>query len=137
MKIISIDYSELLNIFKSSLILTNKVFNYLDGNFHKLNAKNKLRHHILYRIKSTSTTIFHILPQDINTQIFVDITSSAILTRNIMESYKTFYYLTSDDINESEFQFRFIMFEIYDILERQEMIRRLKATELKEPGEQT
>ncbi|MFN6530335.1 DUF5677 domain-containing protein [Nostoc sp. ChiSLP03a] len=131
------NYSELLEIFKLSLILTNQVFNFLNKTYEKLDDKNKLRHHILYRMKSTSTTIFRILNQNINNPNLVDFSSIAILTRSIIECYKTFYYLTSADINESEFQFRFLMFEIHDILERQEMIRRLKATDLKQVGEQT
>ncbi|MCC5652893.1 hypothetical protein LC609_24420 [Nostoc sp. XA013] len=131
------NYSELLDIFKSSLILTNQVFNFLNKTYEKLDDKNKLRHHILYRMKSTSTTIFRILNQNIDNPNLVDFSSVAILTRSISESYKTFYYLTSADINESEFQFRFLMFEIHDILERQEMIRRLKATDLKQVGKQT
>ncbi|MEH2086062.1 DUF5677 domain-containing protein [Nostoc sp.] len=131
------NYSELLDIFKSSLILTNQVFNFLNTTYEKLDDKNKLRHHILYRMKSTSITIFHILTQNLDNPNFVDFSSAAILTRSIIESYKTFYYLTYPDINESEFKFRSLMFEIYDILERQKMVSQLKALDLEQLGEQT
>ncbi|WP_298910338.1 hypothetical protein [uncultured Nostoc sp.] len=125
------NYSELLEIFKSSLILTNQVFNFLHKTYEKLDDKNKLRHHILYRMKSTSTTIFHILTQNIANQNFVDFSSAAILTRSIIESYKTFYYLTSEaGIDEAELEFRYLIFESYDILERQDMIRGLKAGQI-------
>ncbi|MEH2416977.1 hypothetical protein [Nostoc sp.] len=125
------NYSELLEIFTSSLILTNQVSNFLNKNYERLDDKNKLRHRILYRMKSTSTTIFHILTQNIDNQNLVDFSSAAILTRSIIESYKTFYYLTSEaDIDENEFKFRFLIFEAYDIFEREEMIRGLKAGQI-------
>ncbi|MEH2337016.1 hypothetical protein [Nostoc sp.] len=116
-------YSELLEIFKSSLILTNQIFNFLNTTYEKLDDKNKLRHHILYRMKSTGTTILHILSQNIDNPNFVDFSSAAILTRSIIESYKTFYYLTSEaGIDETEFKFRYLIFQSYDIFERQDMI---------------
>lgn len=35
------------------------------------------------------------------------------------------------------FKFRFLMFEIYDFLERQKMVSQLKTLDLKQLGEQT
>ncbi|MBD2390640.1 DUF5677 domain-containing protein [Aphanizomenon flos-aquae NRERC-008] len=126
------NYSELLDIFQSSLCLTNKVFNFLDANYEELNEKNKIRHHILFKMKSTSTTIFKILNQDTENPNFIDFSSAAILTRSILECYKTFYYLTSDTLLAYELEFRLLILELYDTLERQKMIQLLKARELEE-----
>ncbi|MBD2666293.1 DUF5677 domain-containing protein [Richelia sinica] len=58
----------------------------------------------------------------------VDFPSVAILTRGIFESYRNFYYLTSEaGISDSEFEFRYLIFKSYGNFEKQDMIKKLKA----------
>ncbi|MDZ8067979.1 MAG: DUF5677 domain-containing protein [Nostoc sp. DedQUE08] len=125
-----LDYPMLLKIFKSTLIITNKIFNSLYDS-ETLDARNKLRIRILYIMKLRSETIFKILPQSINANVSFDFPSVAILTRSLIEAYRVFYYLTSEaNINDSEFELRYLIFEAYNIFEREKMLKSMEAEEL-------
>lgn len=52
-----------------------------------------------------------------------DYTSVAVLTRALMEAYYTFYYLVIDEIDESEIDFRFLLWDFHSENRRLEQLR--------------
>jgi len=69
---------------------------------------------------------------------FIDFSSICILTRAALETYLTFYYIFCDSKNDSEKEFRFLIWDLAGYIERQGFLveltesREIKARELEE-----
>ncbi len=48
------------------------------------------------------------------------------LTRVLVESYRPFYYLTIENIKDEEREFRYLLFEVYLLIERRSMIEAIR-----------
>jgi hypothetical protein len=57
---------------------------------------------------------------------YFSLASIGSLTRVLVESYRPFYYLTIENIKEEERDFRYLLFEVYLLIERRSMIEAIR-----------
>jgi hypothetical protein len=88
------------------------------------NEIDKLRITLYHRIVLISESLLKLLP--ISPEERFSLTSIGSLTRVIVESYRPFYYLTIEDIKGEERDFRYLLFEVYLLIERRNMIEAIK-----------
>jgi hypothetical protein len=57
---------------------------------------------------------------------YFSLASIGSLTRVLVESYRPFYYLTIENIKDEERDFRYLLFEVYLLIERRSMIEAIR-----------
>jgi hypothetical protein len=127
------NYQLLSKNFKKSIIvamdldklLFNKIINSCQSKI------DLLRMTLYRRIILISENLYKLLPVD-ETEYF-SLTSIGSLTRVLVESYRPFYYLTIEDITDEERDFRYLIFEVYLLIERRNMIQAIRNTSNRDP----
>ena len=103
----------------SKLLLTNQI------NLCTSPSKIDLLRVTLYRrTLLISEAISKLLP--VSKTEYFSFTSIASLTRVLVESYRPFYYLTIENIKDEERDFRYLLFEVYLLIERRNMIKAIR-----------
>jgi chemotaxis regulatin CheY-phosphate phosphatase CheZ len=122
------DYHLLSNKLKESIVLATTLSELLLTNQISLCTSpsiiDPLRVPLYRRILLISEAISKLLPVS-NAENF-SFTSIASLTRVLVESYRPFYYLTIENIKEEERDFRYLLFEVYLLIERRNMIEAIR-----------
>lgn len=80
---------------------------------------------MLHKNILTALTISNILEK--HNQPFFDFNSLVNLTRNVLHSFKHYYYLTVEDISKDEYELRYSIYEAYGILEQINMLTYLNG----------
>ncbi|MEP6486909.1 hypothetical protein NDI43_11625 [Microcoleus vaginatus GB2-A3] len=121
-------YHLLSNKLKESIVLATTLSELLLNNQRNLatipSEIDLLRVTLYRRTILISEAISQLLPIS-KTENF-SFTSIASLTRVLVESYRPFYYLTIENIKDEERDFRYLLFEVYLLIERRNMIEAIR-----------
>lgn len=122
------NYHLLSNKLKESIVLATTLSELLLTNQINLCTSpsiiEPLRVPLYRRILLISEALSKLLPVS-KTEDF-SLTSIGSLTRVLVESYRPFYYLTIENIKEEEREFRYLLFEVYLLIERRNMIEAIR-----------
>lgn len=122
------NYHLLSNKLKESIVLATTLSELLFNNQRNLGTSpseiDLLRVTLYRRTILISEAISKLLPIS-KTENF-SFTSIASLTRVLVESYRPFYYLTIENIKDEERDFRYLIFEVYLLIERRNMIEAIR-----------
>ena len=122
------DYHLLSNKLKESIVLATTLSELLLNNQRNLATSpseiDLLRVTLYRRTILISEAISKLLP--VSETEYFSLASIGSLTRVLVESYRPFYYLTIENIKEEERDFRYLLFEVYLLIERRSMIEAIR-----------
>ncbi len=122
------NYHLLSNKLKESIVLATTLSELLLTDQKNLGTRpskiDLLRVTLYRRILLISEALFKLLPVS-ETEDF-SLSSIGSLTRVLVESYRPFYYLTIENIKDEERDFRYLLFEVYLLIERRNMIEAIR-----------
>lgn len=122
------NYHLLLNKLKESIVLATTLSELLLTNQRNLGTSpseiDLLRVTLYRRTLLISEALSKLLPLS-KTEDF-SLSSIGSLTRVLVESYRPFYYLIIENIKDEERDFRYLLFEIYLLIERRNMIEAIR-----------
>ena len=118
----------LSNKLKESIVLTTNLSELLLNNQKNLGTSpseiDRLRVTLYRRTILISEAISKLLP--VSETEYFSLASIGSLTRVLVESYRPFYYLTIENIKDEEREFRYLLFEVYLLIERRSMIEAIR-----------
>jgi len=122
------DYHLLSNKLKESIVLATTLSELLLNNQKNLGTSpseiDLLRVTLYRRTILISEAISKLLP--VSETEYFSLASIGSLTRVLVESYRPFYYLTIENIKDEERDFRYLLFEVYLLIERRNMIEAIR-----------
>ena len=122
------DYHLLSNKLKESILLATTLSELLLNNQKNLGTSpseiDRLRVTLYRRTILISEAISKLLP--VSETEYFSLASIGSLTRVLVESYRPFYYLTIENIKDEERDFRYLLFEVYLLIERRNMIEAIR-----------
>jgi hypothetical protein len=122
------DYHLLSNKLKESIVLATTLSELLLTDQKNLGTRpskiDLLRVTLYRRTILISEAISKLLP--VSETEYFSLASIGSLTRVLVESYRPFYYLTIENIKEEERDFRYLLFEVYLLIERRSMIEAIR-----------
>jgi hypothetical protein len=111
--------------FELSIYLSNV----LGSNTEELSNENFVFLSIFLKIALHADSILTILPKDDPRELygtenfrFVDLSSIASLTRDIIDADNTLFYLFTERVDDSEREFRFLLFGLHGYMRQKELI---------------
>ncbi|MEW6497777.1 MAG: hypothetical protein AB1589_35530 [Cyanobacteriota bacterium] len=115
------NYETLLTSFESSISVASQLIDFLYSDqkkSHEIEHKSEIdtiRIFLYHRIVLISKAAFGLLPN--SDKEFFSLTAVGSLTRTLAESYRPFYYLTIEDIEDEERNLRLLIFKAYELIE--------------------
>lgn len=117
------DLIELVDCFKKTIQSSAEILK--SCQFDRNNSKHNFIEFMLHKNILTALTISNILEK--HQQQSFDFNSIVNLTRNVLHSFKPYYYLTVENISEEEYEVRYLLYNAYALVEQINMADYLKC----------